>query len=535
MLSFHLPPLQIHPVTNDSLAHEIELCSIIQPSIWIQRNKDMKLNNRLTSSVSVILSGGAGTRLWPLSRETYPKPFIKLQDGQSFLQKTFIRAKTTIPHVEEILTVTHNNLYFHVQNEYNHHSAGCKTSYLLEPQARNTGPAIVSAVLYLKNYYPPNTVIFILPSDHLINDVAVLSRANEKAAIIAQKGYLVTFGIKPTHPETGYGYIEISSQESLFPSTDDSSVFSFIGKRFTEKPDINTAFNYLNSKTHFWNSGMFCFTIETFLNEMANCAPDLLHHVKQSFAASFLSQSSSDTCFQLDANTYSQIPNISIDYALMEKSKRLAVVVSDIGWSDIGSWAAMSDLVDTDDAGNHMNGRGVLHDTTDCYIHAEHRTIGTIGLNNLIIVDMPDALLIANRDRTQEVKQIVQGLKNKNDKTLEEHPIVYRPWGYYRVLEEGIGYKIKEVRVKTSAALSLQLHHHRNEHWIVIHGTAKVTNADRTFTLKKNESTFIPAGHQHRLENPDTEEELMIIEVQSGHYLGEDDIVRYDDLYGRVS
>jgi len=482
------------------------------------------------SIIPVIISGGAGSRLWPLSREAFPKPFIKLADGQSLLQKTFIRA-AAIPNVEEILTVTNREVFFHTQDEYRAVNPAIKTSYILEPVGRNTAPAVAAAALHLANTHKKNTILVILPADHLIHDQENFIRSTHEAIHLAQQGHLVTFGMKPHTPETGYGYLEIDSSKQLLQTTSpDISTYQVM--RFVEKPNAELAQQYLNSGNHFWNSGMFCFSIETLLNEMQQHAPDILESVKQSITISQKMQRSENYC-ELDAESFASVTDISIDYALMEKSQRVAAVTCDFGWNDIGSWNALSELTQADSDGNRIVGDSVLHDTTNCYIHGTDRVIGTVGLQNLVIVDMPDALLVADRNRAQDVKHVVQRLKHMGNEVVKLHREVYRPWGSYTVLDEGENFKMKRIKVKPGASLSLQMHYHRSEHWIVVKGTALVVNGEKQFIVNANESTFIPAGHQHRLENPG-KIDLVIVEVQSGAYLGEDDIVRFEDKYGRV-
>jgi len=485
---------------------------------------------RSSSVIPVIISGGAGSRLWPLSREAHPKPFIKLEDGQSLLQKTFIRA-ALIPEVQEMLIVTNREVFFHTQDEYRTLDLAPKASYILEPVGRNTAPAIAAAALQLANTHDKETILLVLPADHLIHDPDTFVQATEQAIRLAEEGYLVTFGMKPTRPETGYGYLEIDGSKELLKTSPDG-ISTYRVSRFVEKPHADLARQYLDSGHHFWNSGMFCFKIETLLNEMQQHATVLLEAVKETISISQSTQKS-QTSLELDPESFARVPDISIDYALMEKSNHVAAVACDIGWNDIGSWNALSELTEADSAGNRLLGEGVLHDTTNCYIYGSDRIIGTVGLEDLIIVDMPDALLVADRNRAQDVKHIVQHLKRTDNEVVKLHREVHRPWGSYTVLDEGENFKTKRIKVKPGASLSLQMHYHRSEHWIVVTGTALVVNGERQFIINANESTYIPAGCQHRLENPG-KIDLVIIEVQSGNYLGEDDIVRFEDKYGRV-
>ncbi len=486
---------------------------------------------RHSSVIPVIISGGAGSRLWPLSREAHPKPFIKLPDGQSLLQKTFIRAGAT-EQVEEILTVTNREVFFHTQDEYRAINSKIKTSYILEPSGRNTAPAVAAAALHLANHYDDQAILLVLPADHLVYNQACFKEAVDHAVKLAQEGFLVTFGVKPNAPETGYGYLEIEKNKlSDHKNLHDISTHRVL--RFVEKPNAEVAQTYLESGQHFWNSGMFCFSIGTLLNEMNTHAPDVLDAVKQSLIVSTKAQKAGNY-LELDSESFARVPDISIDYSLMEKSSRVAAVACDFGWSDIGSWNALSELVEPDNQGNRIIGDTALHNTTNCYIHGSDRMIGTVGLDNLVIVDMPDALLVADRNHAQDVKHVVQRLKQLGNEVVKLHREVHRPWGSYTVLDEGENFKIKRIKVKPGASLSLQMHYHRSEHWIVVSGTAHVVNGDREFLVNANESTFIPAGHQHRLVNPG-KIDLVIVEVQSGAYLGEDDIVRFEDKYGRVT
>jgi mannose-1-phosphate guanylyltransferase len=334
---------------------------------------------------------------------------------------------------------------------------------------------------------------------------------------LAAQGKLVTFGIQPETPETGYGYIE----------ADGNSVM-----RFVEKPSLGKAREYVTSGRYLWNSGMFCFSAGTMLHEMEQHCPDILAATRACMEKSHRVQSENHTQIELDSETFSRVPDDSIDFAVMEKSKNVAVVPCTIGWSDIGSWSALGDLTAPDAQGNRIEGEVMLHDVNNCYIQSKHRLIGAVGINNLIVIDTPDAVLVADRSRAQDVKHLFSRLKAQGHEAHRLHTTVHRPWGTYTVLEEGPRFKIKRIVVKPTASLSLQMHHHRSEHWIVVSGMAKVVNGDRELFINTDESTYIPAGHKHRLENPGVVD-LVIIEVQSGEYLGEDDIVRFDDVYGR--
>jgi mannose-1-phosphate guanylyltransferase len=468
--------------------------------------------------IPVILSGGVGARLWPVSRELHPKPFMCLADGQSLLQKAFVRA-AELPGVAEILTVTNRELYFKTEDEYravNHNAL--PASFVLEPFGRNTAPAIAMAALVAAELHGEDALMLVLPADHLIANNVAFAAAVARAAQLATDGFLVTFGIQPSAPETGFGYIEADG---------------FLVKRFVEKPSLEKAVEYLASGHYLWNAGMFCFRAGTLLAEMDAHAPDVMAAARACLVASERSHKSKAMQLELNATQFQQVPDISIDYALMERSSKVAVVACDIGWSDIGSWNAISDLVEVDQQGNGTVGEVLLHDSFDCYVQSNERVVSAVGVKNLIIIDTADALLVVDRSRVQDVKQIVNRLKAKAHDTYKTHRMVHRPWGTYTVIEEGVRFKIKRIEVKSGASLSLQMHYHRSEHWIVVSGIAKVVNGEREFLVKTNESTFIPAGHQHRLENPGIVP-LVMIEVQSGEYLGEDDIVRFEDHYGRV-
>ncbi|MBE0621137.1 MAG: mannose-1-phosphate guanylyltransferase/mannose-6-phosphate isomerase [Burkholderiales bacterium] len=471
--------------------------------------------------IPVILSGGAGTRLWPVSREAHPKPFIVLPDGQSLMQKTLLRAAALKP--DSILTITNRDYFFITRDAYSEVALArdIVLDYLLEPVGRNTAPAIAAGALRLREQFGDAATMLVLPSDHLISDVTAFAEAVQAATKLAEQGYLATFGIAPTSAETGFGYIEADPAHKLGGA-------GLAVRRFIEKPSRAKAEEYLASGRYYWNSGMFCFRVGEFLAELARCAPD----VSEAVIAAWQATKRNEQPVAIDADAFARIADISVDYAVMEKAERVAVVPGRFDWSDIGSWQALCDLVPADAAGNRIQGEAVLVDSKNCFVRSEDRLVAALGVENLLVVDTPDALLVADRSRAQDVKSIVQRLKECGHESARLHRTVHRPWGTYTVLEEGPRFKIKRIVVKPGASLSLQYHHRRSEHWVVVSGTAKIMNGEREITLAADQSSYIPAGTAHRLANPGAVDCVMI-EVQSGDYLGEDDIVRLEDTYGR--
>lgn len=468
--------------------------------------------------IPTILCGGAGSRLWPVSRELHPKPFIRLDDGQSLLQKAFLRG-ANLPNVAEILTVTNRELYFKIEEEFiSINKTPFSTSFILEPFGRNTAAAIAMSALYIQKQYGKDALMLVLAADHLVANQAAFEIAVQNATTLALTGQLVTFGITPHEPHTGYGYIEAQGQQVI---------------RFVEKPSLELAQTYLSTGRFLWNSGMFLFTVEAILSAMQEHCADILSATQTCFAASRTMQSNVSQQIILHEDSFGKIQDNSIDYAVMEKANAVSVVACDMGWTDVGSWTVLGDLVTPDAQGNRLTGQVCLHDVSNCMISSENRMIGAIGLENILIVDTPDALLVAHQNRAQDVKHIYAKLKQEGHDAHKVHRTVHRPWGTYTILEESPNYKIKRIVVKPRESLSLQMHHHRSEHWIVVSGTAEVVNGEDTFLVGTNESTYIPAGHKHRLSNPGMID-LVMIEVQSGQYLGEDDIVRFEDSYGRA-
>ena len=477
----------------------------------------------------VILSGGAGTRLWPLSRETAPKPSMPLPDGETLLGKTAARA-LALPGVDDLLTVTNREYYFHTKDTYAalHARRPARSAYLLEPFGRNTAPAVALAALYVQMTSGGDTVLLVLPADHLVRDGAAFAAAVSRGARLALEGALVTFGISPTQPETGFGYIECAD------AIEAGSPPAFAARRFVEKPVLDKAREYVVAGNYVWNSGMFCFTPAAILAAFARYAPDVVDAVRP--IAQALAEKGDVPMLEIDATLFAKAPDISLDYAVMEKAAAagaVAVVRGTFDWSDIGSWQAVAELATADAQGNRGQGERVAIATRGTYVYAEDRVVATVGVEDLIIVDTSDAVLVAHRDHLQRVKEVVGELKRRGHESYRLHRTVARPWGAYTVLQDGPRFKIKRIEVKPGAALSLQLHHRRSEHWVVVAGVAKVTRGEETFLVNANGSTYIPVETRHRLENTGADL-LVMIEVQCGDYLGEDDIVRFDDKYGRA-
>ena len=473
--------------------------------------------------VPVILSGGAGTRLWPVSREAFPKPFIRLADGESLLQKTLHRA-LLLPQVSHVLTVTNREYFFQTRDAYVESSDPKKTAWqpdwLLEPVGRNTAPALALAALHVQENYGGDAVMVVLPADHLINDTDQFLRSASQAVALAEEGYLVTFGIRPTQPETGFGYIEMGS---ALPEGGHRVA------RFLEKPNANRAAQFVAAGNYLWNSGMFCMRADRVLEELARHAPQLLTQAERCRGASRLA----DKPVTLDEASFAAMPDISFDYAVMEHTDKAVVVAAEFDWNDIGSWEAMAALGEADAQGNRSDAQTLIVDSRNCYLRSDDRLIAAVGIDDLLVIDTPDALLVAHRSKAQEVKRVALELKQQNHPLYRLHRTVHRPWGCYTVLEDGVRFKIKRIVVKPGQSLSSQMHYHRNEHWIVVQGTARIQHGETSQLLLTNQSTYIEAGTQHRLENPGITE-LVMIEVQSGEYLGEDDIVRFEDAYGRA-
>lgn len=462
----------------------------------------------------VIMAGGTGSRLWPLSRQLNPKQFLPLNDNESMLQATLGRLDG-IPHTTPILICNEEHRFLAAEQI---RQLDKEPSILLEPVGRNTAPAIALAALHaLEREDDP--VLLVLAADHLIQDVSAFHASIREAVPLAESGKLVTFGIVPTHPETGYGYIQRG------PSLGDKG---FEVERFIEKPDHETAESYVASGEFFWNSGMFLFRASRYLEELDRYAPEVLAACRQA-----LGEGQQDLDFlRVDMNTFAACPEVSIDYAVMEKTESAAMVSLDAGWSDIGSWSALWEVSDKDANDNVLRGDVLAEATSHTLVQAEHRLVATLGVENLVVVETKDAVLVAHKDKVQDVKQIVATLKTAGRSEHLNHREVYRPWGVYDSVDQGQRYQVKRITVKPGAKLSVQMHHHRAEHWVVVSGTAKVTVGENSYLVTENESTFISIGQVHALENPG-QIPLELIEVQSGSYLGEDDIVRFQDEYGR--
>ncbi|MDB5770197.1 MAG: mannose-phosphate guanylyltransferase/mannose-6-phosphate isomerase [Burkholderia sp.] len=466
--------------------------------------------------IPIILSGGAGTRLWPVSREAHPKPFMRIGGGKSLLKQTHERALAVAGNTAPLI-VTNRDYYFLSRDELAEQET--KPRYLLEPTGRNTAPAIAMAALWAMEQ-DEDACMLVLPADHLIKDTPTFYTAVQHAEALARDGFLVLFGVRPRAPETGFGYIEMGNNVSQNAN--------FV-QRFVEKPDAVTAARYLAQGNYVWNSGMFCFKASSILDAFETYNPALLEAAQSVWK---------NTPLELDKMvlppTFNELENISIDYAVMEKAKNIAVIPGDFDWSDIGAWNAVAEASTADADGNSSNDcHTIMIDSHNTHIETNNRLVAVIGAENLIVIDTPDALLVADKSKSQEVRQVVSRLKAAGHEAHKTHRTVMRPWGSYTVLEEGPGFKIKRIVVKPGASLSLQMHHKRSEHWVIVSGTAEVVNGEQVIELQANESTYIPAGNKHRLTNP-TAVELALIEVQCGPYLGEDDIVRFEDVYGRV-
>ncbi|MFM0489943.1 mannose-1-phosphate guanylyltransferase/mannose-6-phosphate isomerase [Paraburkholderia graminis] len=469
----------------------------------------------------VILCGGSGTRLWPMSRGGYPKQYLKLTGDHTLVQQTALRLRG-IADARPPIVVTNNDQRFMVAEQLRQIDV-TSSAIVLEPASRNTAPAIAVAALFALRE-SPDSLLLVLPSDHVIAGEAAFCEAARAAAQTARDGYLVTFGIAPTEPHTGYGYIHAGA--ALVDGARTFAVDSFV-----EKPDADTARRFIEKGGYYWNSGMFMLKASTYIEELRRYEPEILLQAELALSGA----PRDDDFLRLEPQAFAASPNTSIDHAVMEKTTRAAVVaVADLGWSDIGSWTALADIAERDAQGNVLIGDVLTDAVSNSYIRAEHRLVAAIGVDNVVIVETADAVLVAHRDRAQDVKKIVERLNAMGRHESVTHRRVVRPWGSYEGIDSGERFQVKRIVVNPGAQLSLQMHHHRAEHWIVVKGTALVTNGDKEIILTENQSTYIPLGVTHRLLNPG-KIPLELIEVQSGAYLGEDDIVRFEDTYGRVT
>jgi len=460
----------------------------------------------------VLLGGGSGTRLWPLSRELYPKQFLALNGGQTLVQETLLRLKglDNLAAPVVVCQEPHRFIVAEQLREINFKPL----SIVLEPQGKNTAPAITLAALQISQL-DPQGLMLVLPSDHMIEEKERLQQSILEAKPLAQEGQLVTFGIVPTKPETGYGYIRKGMGNQV--------------SHFIEKPDLQTASDYVRSGEYLWNSGMFLWSVEHFLHELERYQPEILSVCRKS-----LEEGQTDGIFQrLNDAYFAQCPSISVDYGVMEQTRHAAVIPLPVTWSDIGSWNSWQDYHATDERGNVQVGDVVLYNSDNSLVHSTSRLVTTLGIQDLMVIETADAVMVGHRSQAQQLRALVGELKSQQRSEVLHHRKVHRPWGSYETLDQGTRFLVKRITVRPGEALSMQLHHHRAEHWIVVKGTAQVTCGESTFLLTENQSTFIPLGVKHRLENPGLAE-LELIEVQSGSYLSEADIVRFDDRYCRT-
>ncbi|WP_312515709.1 mannose-1-phosphate guanylyltransferase/mannose-6-phosphate isomerase [Massilia sp.] len=467
----------------------------------------------------VILSGGAGTRLWPLSRAVLPKQLLPLVADKTMLQETALRVAGW-PGLMAPLVVCGNDHRFMVAEQLREVGI-TPLGILLEPVGRNTAPAVAAAAHHLKAI-DPEAIMLVLPADHVIDNGAAFREAVERATRLVQGGALATFGIVPKTPETGYGYIRRGEQVA-----DCGECYKV--DRFVEKPDAATAQGFLQEGGYYWNSGMFMFHASRYLDELEQHAPAIAEAATQAMSAAYRDL---DFC-RLDETAFSACPSDSIDYAVMEHTRDAAVVPADIGWNDVGSWSALWEVQAKDGNGNAQRGDVYLDNVKNSLVRAESRIVAVVGVEDIVVVETQDAVLVTHKDQVQRVKGVVDHLKSKERTEHLHHTRVYRPWGHYEGIDAGDRFQVKRITVKPGEKLSLQMHHHRAEHWVVVSGTARVTCGDKVSLLSENESTYIPIGMNHRLENPG-KLPLHIIEVQSGSYLGEDDIVRFEDIYKRA-
>ena len=469
--------------------------------------------------LSVVLSGGAGSRLWPASRQAFPKPFMKL-GGSSLLQQAIERGQAC--GTGELMVVTNQDHYFLTKDVLSQMADPPAATFLLEPKGRNTGPAIALAALQCEQQFGGDTIMLVLSADHLVPDVSAFAASVSEAVQLAQEGKLVVFGISPTSPDTGFGYIEVEHV-----ARESQPV-----RRFVEKPDAQTAQQYLATGRYYWNCGMFCFSAKSMLAQMERHAPQLLAAARHAQAAA----RADGSAIRFELHSFGLQPNISIDYAVMEHADNVVVVPAKFGWSDVGSWPSVASAHPGDASGNTMPPDAVALDTTGTHVQVEShgpKMVATLGVKDLVIIDTPDALLVAHKDSAQKVKNIVDTLKSRKHESVHLPAVVHRPWGTYASLKEEAGYKVKRITVKPGQSLSLQYHHQRAEHWVVVRGKGVVQIGEAEHETVPGQYRYIPLREKHRLTNNGSEE-LVLIEVQCGNYLGEDDIVRLADTYGRA-
>ncbi len=482
-------------------------------------SKENSSSNLAHSVIPVILSGGSGSRLWPLSRESYPKQLLRLVGQNSLLQDTAIRAKSVTP--EKIIMICNEAHRFLIAAQLQ--EIGLEAPHIiLEPMGKNTAPAIaISAFYALAHCTQENPLLLVLPADHVIRDIHYFTEAVHLGEPYAKQGKLVTFGVVPHKPETGFGYIEggasLSSQAEVRQVA-----------RFVEKPDLETAKAYVASGDHYWNSGIFMFQAKAYLDALEKHSPDIFSICKKAFEKTL---EELDFC-RLDPGIFNQCPSDSIDYAVMEKADNVVVVPMEAGWSDMGCWTAMSEISDADAQGNVIKGNVHIEQVSNCYLHSETRLLAAVGVEDHVVIETPDAVLVAHKNRAQDVKSIVSQLKEKGKTESIVHQKVDRPWGYYESIYQASGFQVKRIGVYPGQRLSLQMHHHRAEHWVIVKGRARVVRNEETLELDENQSVYIPKEAKHRIENIGPEL-LEFVEVQYGSYLGEDDIVRFQDDYGR--
>lgn len=460
---------------------------------------------------SIILAGGSGSRLWPLSRDLYPKQLLNLDDNKSLLQETFKRLHENM-NSSDILTITNVKHYPNVKLQLNQLSN--KNIVLAEPLGKNTAPAIAASLQYFIQKDNQDDIVIILPSDHLIKNVEAFKQTVENAKPLAEQGYIVTFGIKPTYPETGYGYIK----------TSETLKTGFIVDKFVEKPNLETAKQYVKSGKYYWNGGMFMGKISTFIKEFELLCPEISSKVKN------LDFSKTD---KIPYSIYDSMPSISIDYAVMEKSSKIALVELQSDWNDLGSWQSLYNIKSKDSEGNVLTGKVVTDNVKNSFIYSQKELVAVSDLEDIILVETEDAIMACKMNESQDVKKLYEKLKAKESDTIKLHKTVFRPWGYYTCLNDGVGYLTKTICVLPEQKLSLQSHAHRSEHWVVLEGRGIVLLDGREYNIYQGDSINIPLGAKHSLQNP-FEDELKIIEVQKGDYISEDDIIRYEDCYGRV-